>query len=178
MIGGTKTQKLEAYPCSTAVRNECESNNALPQLQEHLVILLSNVVTKNHSGITSFKSCQSHPKEVCYHLTYAYWSARSWLILTNHSCLSISKETHIYSNPHKSQGLGKYIAFPGSHPVHTAPSTALLWVGCYWPCRHPLWFRLGLHAVASRRVATQYCPGQIIPKDIQQFAQGSSVFPI
>jgi hypothetical protein len=34
------------------------------------------------------------------------------------------------------------------HPVHTAPSTALLWLGCYWPCRHPLWFRLGLHAEA------------------------------
>jgi hypothetical protein len=34
------------------------------------------------------------------------------------------------------------------HPVHTAPSTALLWLGCYWPCRHPLSFRVGLHAEA------------------------------
>jgi hypothetical protein len=34
------------------------------------------------------------------------------------------------------------------HLVHTAPSTALLWLWCFWPCRHPLWFRLGLHAEA------------------------------
>jgi hypothetical protein len=34
------------------------------------------------------------------------------------------------------------------HPVHTALSTVLLWLGCYWPCKHPLWFRVGLHAEA------------------------------
>jgi hypothetical protein len=32
------------------------------------------------------------------------------------------------------------------HPVHTLPSTALLWLGCHWPCRNPLWFPLVSHA--------------------------------
>jgi hypothetical protein len=32
------------------------------------------------------------------------------------------------------------------HPVHTAPSTVLLWLICYWPCRNPLWFHLWPHA--------------------------------
>jgi hypothetical protein len=44
---------------------------------------------------------------------------------------------------------GSLICFgnvPVVHPVHMAPSTALLGLGCYWLCRNPLWFPLVSHA--------------------------------